>query len=287
MTPKPETEEYNVRNFVYSRRRPFHPLRLFSLLHDKFILQLEEPDEDGDDEDAEGDNESDDAEMTMDEDDESHSDSNQSSSRLSPSDRSTAVTAPTSVASDADGKEPPGGNAITVADATTPANDMILANKRAHPLFARLFRSKGEFFLATRPHRAGDWSQAGAMLTLSGGRPWFCTLPAEEYMTGNPEIDALVQHDMRNGGEWGDRRQELVFIGEKLDVKGLERVLDECLLTDEEFKDWEELMREDESLEQKLDRLSDLFEDGFPDWADPDEVTAGVEHNHDHGKSGH
>lgn len=31
----------------------------------------------------------------------------------------------------------------------------ILANKRAHPLFSRLFRSKGEYFLATRPGRAG------------------------------------------------------------------------------------------------------------------------------------
>jgi hypothetical protein len=46
-----------------------------------------------------------------------------------------------------------------------PPNDVILANKRACPLFGRLFRSKGEFFLATRPHRAGEWSQAGAMIT--------------------------------------------------------------------------------------------------------------------------
>mgnify|MGYP000915930941 CR=1 FL=1 len=56
-----------------------------------------------------------------------------------------------------------------------PPNATILANKRAHPTLSRLFRSKGEFYLATRPHRAGDWSQAGAMLTLTGGRAWFCT----------------------------------------------------------------------------------------------------------------
>lgn len=256
------------------------------MLHDKFILQLEEPDEDSEDEDAEKD-EDDDAEMRMDEDEDASSESNRSSSHQSASDRSTAVTAPSSVGSDADSKEAPGRHDIAMADATTPSNDVILANKRAHPLFARLFRSKGEFFLATRPHRAGDWSQAGAMLTLNGGRPWFCTLPADEYMTGNPDIDALVQHDMRNGGEWGDRRQELVFIGEKLDITGLEKELDECLLTDEEFRDWEELMREDESLEQKLDRLSDLFEDGFPDWADGDEEMAEAEHHHDHGKCDH
>lgn len=163
-------------------------------------------------------------------------------------------------------------------DAATPPNDTILANKRAHPLFARLFRSKGEFHLATRPHRAGDWSQAGAMLTLGGGRPWFCTLPPEEYMTGDPQIDALVQHDMRSGGEWGDRRQELVFIGERLDVEGLERVLDECLLTDEEFAGWEGIMRGDGGLEEKLHGLADLFEDGFPDWPEDNE-----HEGHDHG----
>jgi len=164
-----------------------------------------------------------------------------------------------------------------VDDLVPPANEVILANKRADPLFARLFRSKGEFLLATRPHRAGEWSQAGGMLTLSGGRPWFCTLPQEEYMTGDPEVDALVQYDMRNGGEWGDRRQELVFIGEALNVKGLEKALDECLLTDEEFARWENAMRyDDNSLSDKLDRLADLFDDGFPDW--PDEA----EEEHDH-----
>lgn len=52
LTPKPETEEYNVQSFIYSRRRPFHPRRLFALLHDKFILQMEHPDDDGNDEEG-------------------------------------------------------------------------------------------------------------------------------------------------------------------------------------------------------------------------------------------
>ncbi|CCF46284.1 CobW/HypB/UreG, partial [Colletotrichum higginsianum] len=60
ITPKPETEEYNVRNFVYTRTRPFHPRRLWSLLYDKFILQMEAPE---DDEDA-MDEDEDDADMS-------------------------------------------------------------------------------------------------------------------------------------------------------------------------------------------------------------------------------
>jgi G3E family GTPase len=115
VTPKPETEEYNVNNFIYVRRRPFHPRRLFALLHDKFILQHPFGEEEEEEEEDESNN--DDEEM---EDDESEDE-------------------------DVDMEDP--------LDLPDPA--VILANKKAHPLFARLFRSKGEFFLATRPGRAG------------------------------------------------------------------------------------------------------------------------------------
>ncbi|KAK3297923.1 P-loop containing nucleoside triphosphate hydrolase protein [Chaetomium fimeti] len=257
ITPKPETEEYNIRNFVYTRTRPFHPRRLFKLLHDKFIMQLEVPDDDDDDDD-----EDDDSDSAMD------SDASSSSSD-SPSD--------TDMADDDD--DP----------LDMPPNATILRNKRASPIFSRLFRSKGEFLLATRPHRAGEWSQAGAMITLAGGRPWFCTLPAEQYMTGDAEVDRLVRFDMENGGEWGDRRQELVFIGEGLDVRGLEAVLDGCLLTDEEFGAWEGVMR-DGGLDdgKRVEKMQELFDDGFPDWVEDGELEDGDGHDgHDHGSHAH
>jgi hypothetical protein len=123
------------------------------------------------------------------------------------------------------------------------------------------------------------------MLTMTGGRPWFCTLPPEEYTTGDAEVDGLVQHDIKKGGEWGDRRQELVFIGENLDQEAIERVLDECLLTDEEFSDWEAVMRDSaKNDEQKREALEDLFDDGFPDWSgDGEEDHEGHDHSHSHG----
>lgn len=232
ITPKPETEEYNVRNFVYTRRQPFHPRRLFELVYDKFILTLEYPD---DDDDEEGSQVSDETE----EDSEAENENNEE-------------------------------------DDEGPSNQEILANKRAHPLFSRLFRSKGEFFLATRPGRAGEWSQAGAMLTLVGGRPWFCTLPKDEYETGDPEVDALVQHDISKGGQWGDRRQEIVFIGENTDETRLEELLDTALLTDEEMKSWVDIML-DETLseKQKEECLREAFDDRFPEWSED-------QHDHDH-----
>ncbi|CEI39985.1 hypothetical protein FVEN_g2247 [Fusarium venenatum] len=296
VTPKPETEEYSVRSFIYSRHRPFHPRRLWALLYDKFILQLEHPDEEDDEYDEE-DDEDDDLEMvdyvnvqepSTEVDQETEDSSSSRGKRSAPtspqSSHSTIESAPS--------LEPASKKqrlADTEMDETedffTPPNEVILETKRNHPVFARLFRSKGEFFLATRPHRAGDWSQAGAMLTMTGGRPWFCTLPPEDYTTGDAEVDGLVQHDIEKGGEWGDRRQELVFIGENLDHKALEKVLDECLLTDAEFKQWEDVMRdENKNIDEKREALEDLFDDGFPDWSeDGEEDHEGHDHSHSGG----
>ncbi|GAM86671.1 hypothetical protein ANO11243_046880 [Dothideomycetidae sp. 11243] len=282
VTPKPETEEYGVRNFVYTRQRPFHPLRLFELLHDKFILQLEHPE--GDDEDEEDKDEDSDEDMDevgdkadeseeRDEEDAQMSDSPSSSGTS----RGSGSTAPTKASSEADQDD----KMDTAPE--VPDNKTILANKRAHPLFARLFRSKGELLMATRPERAGEWSQAGAMLTIQGGRPWFCTLPEEEYLTGSDEIDQLVKHDIAKGGEWGDRRQELVFIGEELDIRGIEQVLDSCLLNDEEWNTWCGIMKEDVTKEEKAAKLADVFDDGFPDW--PEQEEEGHE-GHDHAQGG-
>ncbi|CAK7214916.1 hypothetical protein SCUCBS95973_002299 [Sporothrix curviconia] len=257
VTPKPETEEYDVQNFVYTRRRPFHPRRLYTLLYDKFILQMEHPD--GEEEGGEG--------MDVDDDEESSEDEM------------------LDAAKDAVSEGGDNDNSEDMADDSPPENSVILTNKRASTIFRRLFRSKGEFFLATRPQQAGEWSQAGAMLTLRGGRPWFATLPQDDYMTGNAEVDRLVQFDLKSGGEWGDRRQELVFIGEALDIPGLEAALDECLLDDCEFADWEAVMRSEAKSEDssKLEEtLQDIFEDGFPDWPAPDEVLTMDHGGHNH-----
>jgi G3E family GTPase len=197
----------------------------------------------------------------------------------SPASKSSASTVGTAACSHPGGDKPQSEDDLDI-----PSNEAILQNKRAHAVFGRLFRSKGEFFLATRPHRAGDWSQAGAMLTMTGGRPWFCTLPPEEYTTGDEQVDALVRHDMAKGGEWGDRRQELVFIGERLDHEALERLLDACLLDDGELEQWQCVMRNYATTDsEKLrDALEDVFEDGFPYWGGDD-----GEDDHDHDHAGH
>ena len=64
----------------------------------------------------------------------------------------------------------------------------------------------------------GAYSQAGNIVTADAEATWMCTVP--ELWEGQ-ESEALVRKDMTNdetGELWqyGDRRQELVFIGTKL-----------------------------------------------------------------------
>jgi hypothetical protein len=59
---------------------------------------------------------------------------------------------------------------------------------------------------------------------------------------------------------WGDRRQEIVFIGEKLDVEGLTAEFDRCLLTDREMKKWEKTMKSSDDMMVVNDRLANIFE---------------------------
>ncbi|WMC10720.1 zinc metallochaperone GTPase ZigA [Oceanimonas pelagia] len=96
----------------------------------------------------------------------------------------------------------------------------------------RLLRSKGFFWLASRPDIAGQWNQAGGIAYHGGAGLFWQAVPEEEW----PEDEESREHIMASWAEpHGDRRQELVFIGQGLDQAGLVRELDACLLTDEEL----------------------------------------------------
>lgn len=157
-----------------------------------------------------------------------------------------------------------------------------LANKKAHPVFKPLLRSKGFIWLATRPFVSGDWSQAGAMLTVSGGLNWFAVVPEEQWPSPSQEVTDLIKKDFE--GEWGDRRQEIVFIGEGIDVKAITALFDACLLDDGEMKRWEKMMkRKGLSNEQRESLLCRTFEDGWEEWKNPlDEEADGHDHTGHH-----
>jgi G3E family GTPase len=140
----------------------------------------------------------------------------------------------------------------------------ILANKKACPLFQGLHRSKGIFWLATRPDQMGSWSTAGAMLTLGSDMPWFCTVSDDEWMA---DEDTMKNIKADFEGAWGDRRQELVLIGEELDVEGLTQMLDGCLLSRAEMRKWERVMHDNKLKEdEKEERLQEIWDDSY--WAE-------------------
>ncbi|KAL4737120.1 CobW/HypB/UreG, nucleotide-binding domain-containing protein [Aspergillus similis] len=229
VAPRPETLEYGINNFVYTARRPFHPRRLFSLIHDKFILlqSLNNHDHGDGDEDEDDD----------DEDEDKDSNANTSESE---EDSDTEIT-----------------------DFSQPDQSLILANKRQSP-FGPILRSKGFFWLATRPSHFGEWSQAGSMLTVGCGGPWFAEVPDDAWPE-DKEVRGSIERDFQ--GEWGDRRQELVFIGEGLDVNAVTKLLDECLLDDKDMARWEEVMRSQKlSISEKGEKLEEMWEDGWEDW---------------------
>ena len=94
-----------------------------------------------------------------------------------------------------------------------------------------VLRSKGFFWLATRHDVTGVWSQAGLSGTCEPGGIWYAALPSDEWKD-DPELSAQVEADWQE--PWGDRRQEIVFIGQNLPESALRARLDAALLSDGE-----------------------------------------------------
>jgi G3E family GTPase len=112
-----------------------------------------------------------------------------------------------------------------------------------------LLRSKGFFWLASRPEWVGNWSQAGGTMQHGCAGRWWASVPKaewpEEYAK---DINAHWQEP------YGDCRQELVFIGQNINAEQTYQELDACLLTDAELAAGEPEWRN--------------YLDDFPAWLD-------------------
>ncbi|WP_313576071.1 zinc metallochaperone GTPase ZigA [Pseudescherichia sp.] len=97
---------------------------------------------------------------------------------------------------------------------------------------AGVVRSKGYFWLASRPEFAGSWSYAGGVARQGLAGSWWTSIPRERW----PQDEESLQFIMANWVEGvGDARQELVFIGMEMDEARLRAQLDAALLTDREM----------------------------------------------------
>ena len=115
--------------------------------------------------------------------------------------------------------------------------------------WSHVLRSKGFLWLANRHDEILAWSQAGQNITIENQGIWWAARP-KSHWPENPDAQNWIR------GQWdepfGDRRQELVFIGVDLDEPALTELLDQALLTEAEValgpKEWPNLQDEDNLL---------------------------------------
>ncbi|SMG34419.1 zinc metallochaperone GTPase ZigA [Paracoccus sp. J56] len=95
-----------------------------------------------------------------------------------------------------------------------------------------VIRAKGHFWIASRPDWAAEFSLAGAMSSVTPLGAWWASVPRERWPVHPDSLSELT----RNWQDpWGDRRQELVFIGAGMDPAAITRALDGALVEDEGF----------------------------------------------------
>lgn len=113
-----------------------------------------------------------------------------------------------------------------------------------------LFRAKGLIWIATRHHEVGILSIAGrSQAVLNRGGFWYAATPARDWPE-DPGIRAEIMEQWAL--PYGDRRQELAFIGIDMDQKFIRECFEDCLLTYAEMKEGPDLWR--------------LIPDPLPDW---------------------
>ena len=89
-----------------------------------------------------------------------------------------------------------------------------------------IIRTKGVLYFENQPDMSYLFEQAGTQKKLTQAGLWYATAPEEElarFMVQEPGLAADWDD------KYGDRMVKLVFIGQHLDRKAIEKSLDECL----------------------------------------------------------
>jgi G3E family GTPase len=97
-----------------------------------------------------------------------------------------------------------------------------------------IIRAKGLFWLASRPNDAINFSQAGGSSRIERAGVWWSSMPYDERMKYVSFVQNQQQIENRWHKQWGDRMNELVFIGQDMNKEKMIVDLEKCLLQENE-----------------------------------------------------
>ena len=153
----------------------------------------------------------------------------------------------------------------------------------ANSKFGHVLRSKGYIWLAGRDDMCGEWGHAGSNLSISCGGPWMGALPKNVWPEEGTPAREMLERDMSNATIL-DRRQELVFIGQRLNQCAIEAALEKCLVTRKECL--KTTNRRMDEWKLGFSGSPELADNPFPVWPTLDnvdfDVDMGHQHDHDH-----
>lgn len=112
-----------------------------------------------------------------------------------------------------------------------------------------VIRAKGLFWLASRPNDAINFSQAGGSSRLERAGVWWVSMPFNERINYQSFVDNKDYIESKWHKKWGDRMNEIVFIGQDIDKEKMIADLEKCLLQESEQFQFENKIK---------------FEDPFP-----------------------
>lgn len=93
-----------------------------------------------------------------------------------------------------------------------------------------VIRAKGHFWIATRPEWVAEFSLAGALSSIKPLGTWWASVPRESW----PEQASVSKYIEKHWSDaFGDRRQEIVFIGSDMDKEAITAALDNALIGSE------------------------------------------------------
>ena len=105
---------------------------------------------------------------------------------------------------------------------------------------SNIIRSKGLFWLSSRSDQALIWSTAGGSIKSDPAGVWWASMNFSERINNPVFVENQEQIESNWSQSFGDRKIELVFIGQQLDVSKVTKQLDKCLLSKDEIIDWKE-----------------------------------------------